>query len=143
MSADTILQHLKRVRQTKPSNWIACCPAHDDKSPSLSICELDDGRVLAHCFAGCSINEIMSSVGLDMSDLYPPREDGKHFSKSERRPFPASDILRAIAAETLIVYLAAVAVAKGQILPEFEINRLLTAASRIQAALTAGGLSND
>lgn len=33
--------------------WMACCPAHDDKTPSLSIREGLDGTLLVHCFAGC------------------------------------------------------------------------------------------
>lgn len=143
MTAENLLQHLQKVKRTRSGNWLACCPAHDDKNASLSIHETDTGSTLIHCFAGCSVHEIVSAVGLDMSDLFPPREDGKHFSKGKKCPFPAADILRAIANEVLIVYLAAVAVAKGQILPESEISRLLTAASRIQAALTAGGVSNE
>lgn len=141
MSADILLQQLQKVKRTRPSHWLACCPSHPDKTASLSVRELDDGRVLAHCFAGCSVEEILSAVGLTFDDLFPAKEI--QHGKPERRPFPAADILRAIANEALIVYLAAIAVAKGQILPEFEITRLLTAASRIQAALTAGGISNE
>ena len=33
--------------------WLACCPAHDDREPSLAIRDGDDGRVLVHCHAGC------------------------------------------------------------------------------------------
>ncbi len=141
MTVENLLQTLSKVRRTRPGSWLACCSAHDDKTASLSIRELDDGRVLVHCFAGCSVEEILSSVGLTFDDLFPVKEI--QHSKPERRPFPAVDILRAVANEALIVYLAAVAVAKGQNLPEFEITRLLTAASRIQAALTAGGVSNE
>ncbi len=58
MSAETFLSHLDKVRQTGPGRWIACCPAHDDKHPSFNIRELDDGRVLINCKAGCSTEEI-------------------------------------------------------------------------------------
>lgn len=49
-------------------SWIACCPAHNDKSPSLSIAEGDDGRLLVHCHAGCEYRDIMAAVGLDARD---------------------------------------------------------------------------
>lgn len=38
--------------------WTACCPAHNDRSPSLSIREEAAGRVLVHCFAGCPPDEM-------------------------------------------------------------------------------------
>lgn len=141
MSADILLQHLSKVKRTRPGSWLACCPAHADKTASLSIRELDDGRVLAHCFAGCSVEEILSVTGLSFDALFPPREI--QHGKPERRPFPCSDILRAIANEALIVLLSAKTVARGVALPEYEVNRLLTAVSRIQAALTAGGMAHE
>lgn len=138
MSADILLQHLDKVKRTGQGRWMAGCPSHKDKSPSLAIRELDDGRVLVHCFAGCSVEEVLGAVGMTFDALYPPREI--EHGKPERRPFPAADILRAIAHESMIVYLSAQAVAKGQILPESDIQRLLAAASRINAALVAGGI---
>lgn len=38
------------------------CPTHDDQHPSLSIRELADGRVLPHCFAGCSQSAIIAAL---------------------------------------------------------------------------------
>ena len=32
---------------------MARCPAHDDRTPSLSIREGHDGKLLVHCHAGC------------------------------------------------------------------------------------------
>jgi putative DNA primase/helicase len=51
--------------------WSARCPAHDDRSPSLSIDEGDDGRALLHCHAGCKVDAICSAVGLRVLDLMP------------------------------------------------------------------------
>lgn len=51
--------------------WIARCPAHEDSSPSLSIGEGEDGQVLVTCHAGCSLEDIVSSVGLTVNDLFP------------------------------------------------------------------------
>lgn len=54
------------------SGWMAKCPAHDDKNPSLSISEGRDGRVLLFCHAGCTTEAIVAAMGLKMSDLMPP-----------------------------------------------------------------------
>lgn len=72
--AERLLERLEAVRETGPGRWLARCPSHEDGRPSLSIREGDDGRVLAHCFAGCPVEEIVSAVGLELSDLFPPRE---------------------------------------------------------------------
>lgn len=60
-------------RQRAGSGYLVCCKAHGDKTPSLSITSGDDGRVLLKCHAGCSTEDIVSSFGLQMSDLYPER----------------------------------------------------------------------
>ena len=75
MTAATLLDRLDKVRQTKPGNWVARCPAHDDKGPSLSIRETDDGRTLLHCFAGCDAESVLDSIGLAFGDLFPERLD--------------------------------------------------------------------
>ncbi len=48
------------------NGFIILCPAHDDKNPSLSIVEGDDGKVLITCHAGCSINDICSAIGIEV-----------------------------------------------------------------------------
>ena len=143
MGADVLLSHLDKVRRTGQDRWIACCPAHDDKGPSLAIRETDDGRVLVHCFAGCSVHEVIGAVGLDLSALFPPRESDHHFVKSEHRPFPAADVLRCIAFEALVVAAAGAALLSGQPFTELDRERLVVAVSRIQSALTAGGLNRE
>lgn len=43
--------------------WLACCPAHNDKTPSLSIKQKDNSRdVILHCFAGCDFLDILRSL---------------------------------------------------------------------------------
>ena len=141
MTAENLLSKLDKVKSSGKNRWMACCPAHGDKSPSLAIRETDDGRTLLHCFSGCSVHEIVSAVGLELSDLFPPKESGEHFVKGERRPFPAADILRAIAFESTLVLIAAADLLAGQPFNDTDRARLALAVSRIQAALTAGGVS--
>ena len=47
----------------------ARCPAHDDRQNSLSH-SLKNGKILVHCHAGCSTEEILSAMGLEMTDLF-------------------------------------------------------------------------
>ncbi|MEQ9190481.1 MAG: toprim domain-containing protein [Alphaproteobacteria bacterium] len=52
---------LKKLRRSG-SGWIACCPAHDDTTPSLSIGLATDGKVLVHCHAGCSQQTVIDAL---------------------------------------------------------------------------------
>ena len=49
--------------------WSARCPAHEDRRPSLSVSEGDDGRALVRCHAGCTVDAICNAVGLRVADL--------------------------------------------------------------------------
>lgn len=73
MSAADLLSRLKQVRPNGKDKWVARCPAHADKSPSLAVAEAD-GKTLIHCFAGCGVDDILAAVGLEMDALFPPRE---------------------------------------------------------------------
>lgn len=141
MGADRLLSRLDGVRQTGPGRWIARCPAHDDGRASLSVRELEDGRTLVHCFAQCSAHEVLAAAGLGMEDLFPEREI-QHHVKGERRPFPASDILRCLAFEALVVASAGAAMVTGQPLSGVDRERLMLAVARLQDAITAGGLAH-
>jgi hypothetical protein len=73
MTAEDFAMLLKAQR-AGARRWRANCPAHADRSPSLSIREGDDGRVLLHCFAGCGLDEVLATLGLFRRDLFagPP-----------------------------------------------------------------------
>lgn len=77
MSASRLIERLHKVKRTGDGRWIAQCPAHDDKGPSLSIREKDDGLVLINCFAGCDTRSVLLSVGLDFPDVMPPKALGE------------------------------------------------------------------
>ena len=75
------MQPLEKVLSRVPNHqrsgkgYKACCPAHDDRDPSLSISVGDDGRVLLKCFAGCRAETIVNALGLTMADLFSDRHD--------------------------------------------------------------------
>jgi putative DNA primase/helicase len=83
MTIDEITQRLKNVRKVS-GGWEACCPAHDDSSPSLSISEGQDGRVLLNCHAGCQFSQIVSAMGLQKSDFFQKRDKPQHSGQSRR-----------------------------------------------------------
>ena len=58
-----VLPKLNKVKEDS-NGWMACCPAHDDKNPSLSIAE-KDGKILFNCFAGCSYVQIVQALGIN------------------------------------------------------------------------------
>ncbi len=96
--SDLLLSRLDKVSGKHPK-WMARCPAHSDNGPSLSIKELDDGRILVHCFAGCGASDIMTAIGLSLSDLYPERRGefapaGSHRSSENRPRKPAFDAMQ-------------------------------------------------
>lgn len=134
MSAASLLDRLDGVKSTGRGRWIARCPAHPDKHPSLAVRELDDGRVLVHDFAGCETASILASVGLEFSDLFPERDLGD-MVRPERRPFNAIDILRCIGFEALICATAAGNMAQGETLTNADKQRLVMAAARLQRAV--------
>jgi hypothetical protein len=58
-------------RRATATGWLSQCPAHDDRAPSLSVRQGEDGQVLLHCFAGCETAAVLRALGLNFSDLFP------------------------------------------------------------------------
>jgi hypothetical protein len=129
MTADELLSRLHRVKRTGPGKWMASCPTREDKSPSLSIRELDDGRVLLNDFGGDSVEAILGALGLSFSDLYPP--ETSHVAKPVRRPFNASDVLPLVAFESAVAAIVASDVAYNKKIENKDFERLLVAAQRL------------
>jgi CHC2 zinc finger len=127
---ELILSRLEKVSGNKGGgHYKALCPAHADRSPSLSICEGDDGRVLLHCFSGCSVEAIASSVNLTMVELFcvdtgskrPPLVPGV-----SRRELTA-----AIEFEKAILYIAKTDEAKGRCISTNDSQRAQLALQRV------------
>jgi hypothetical protein len=135
-AADRILDRLEHVRQTAPDRWLAKCPSHEDKTPSLSMRQLDDGRVLLYDFGGCSVEDILAAIGLELGDLFDqPR---KHYSQRTRMRIPARDLLAIIDAEALTVGMIALQFRDGRQLSQEDWERLSVAIARIGRARDHG-----
>ena len=53
------------------SGYQARCPAHTDHTPSLSVSEGEDGRILVKDHAGCTTEQIVEAMNLTTTDLFP------------------------------------------------------------------------
>jgi hypothetical protein len=67
------------------NGWNARCPSHADKTASLSVHLGDDDRVLVQCHAGCTAEEIVAGMGLEMSDLFASNEAPTHIQELGNR----------------------------------------------------------
>lgn len=61
MSAAEIAQALGGANRIG-NGWLACCPAHDDRTPSLKIIDTEDGGVAVHCFGGCEWQTVLDTL---------------------------------------------------------------------------------
>ena len=73
--------HFKNVKKTGNNQYMAACPAHNDKDPSLSI-TLENDNLLLYCFAGCLYDDILNAVNLKNSDLFLNNDNKSHTSKT-------------------------------------------------------------
>ena len=96
-----VLDKLEGIKQNG-KEYVARCPSHgNDSSPSLSIKEGEDGRVLLHCFAGCRFKEIVEALGLR------PRDTFNHSSYSpSRKKFSDRNLKERIRHEKFILAIA-------------------------------------
>ena len=135
MSASVLLQHCDKVRETGNGKWIACCPAHEDRSPSLAIRECSDGRVLIHCFAGCEVEDVLGAVGLAFADIMPERLPDRLPDSPLYKPtrFDSRQVLECISHELMVVSILAEKYAK--IACDEDDARLMLASERINTAL--------
>jgi hypothetical protein len=132
VNAEKILAHCEKARATGRGTWIACCPAHEDKNPSMTVRELDDGMVLVHCFAGCSAEAIISACGLEFDDLFPDKLE-RDFTPAQKRRFPAADVLLMVERELDVVQIVADEITRGRCKPE-DAERIRLARDRIREA---------
>ncbi len=69
MTITELLPRLEAVRQKGTGRWSARCPAHADRSPSLSVAEGHKG-ILIRCWAGCTLAEICQALGITQRELF-------------------------------------------------------------------------
>ncbi len=155
-SITPILDSLECVRPYG-GGYTARCPAHKDRTASLSVTAGNDGRILVYCFAGCSVHAVMAAIGFTISDLFPRRlperiqfEDDPLGDKARRHERDGRQQAQAYALrsklkacgdvldlEAKVVLIACGDIERGKTLSEPDHQRLAIAAERIRDARVA------
>ncbi|MBL0029151.1 MAG: hypothetical protein IPO95_08790 [Rhodanobacteraceae bacterium] len=102
----------------------------------MSVAIGDDGRLLVHCFAGCSIGDVLGAMGLSVGDLFPARiRDTSTAGRREASEFARQAQWRAalnvLAFEATIIVIAARELREGKPLATDDDARLILACERV------------
>lgn len=92
MNINELLPLLNKVKKSG-SGYVSLCPAHNDREASLSITEGKDGRILFHCFAGCTCDEICEAIGIKQKDLFSESEN-RYYEKPKTKALDREHIYR-------------------------------------------------
>ncbi len=138
MNAAALLARLERV-QRSGTGWRADCPTGHKSRGALSVSEADDGRVLLHCFAGCSAADVLGAAGLMLADVMPERlrDPSLEGRKAAREAFTHSAwsaALGVIEREARVVLIAAHDLLHGRTLTADDTGRLGVAVERVEDA---------
>lgn len=133
---ENLLNRLDLLKPTGSSRWMSRCPAHEDRTPSLSIRETDDGRILLHCFAGCETESILDAVALEFSDLFPDRRTDT-FLKPLQIRISDREALRLLEHEMWAIAVLAEQPCENEGFTHIAIDRLRLAGRRIKDVLSA------
>jgi len=136
-----LLSRLEGVKPCGIGKYLARCPAHADKNPSLSI-KLGDTGILIRCFAGCELLSIVRAVGLDLTDLFPDKpHHWQHNAYSGKKPlqpkFSRYELFDTLAYEAFVIHTQATRILAGYKLSPAERQRV------DQAMTLIGNLSNE
>ena len=88
MDIELFLSHFEDVKASG-TGYRAKCPTHDDRTPSLSISECADGKILIWCHSRCETADVLEAVGLSPRDLYP---DSSSFRERKNRSQNPADV---------------------------------------------------
>jgi len=133
MTIETLISRLDGVKETGAGKYVARCPAHDDRSPSLAIKDCGDGRILLHCFASCDVESVLDALGLSVSDVMPERVGAKHSHRPLHKPFSARDALATLDHESLVVAVIGADILECKEVDDDTWDRLGAAVQRINA----------
>lgn len=123
---ELLLSRLQGVKK-HGERHVARCPAHEDKSPSLSLSRGQDGRVLVHCHAGCETRDVLAAVGLELKDLFP-----ENLSREQRQQYRREKLEKERHFERLVIEAGNGTLAKGTELSDEDVARMALAQERIE-----------
>jgi hypothetical protein len=71
VTLEQISHQCDKVQWRGKDGFTACCVAHNDRNPSMSVTERD-GKLLVHCHAGCPQDAVLDALG-----IFDKRKDWK------------------------------------------------------------------
>lgn len=124
-----LVDRLSDVRPAGRGQWRARCPSCSART-SLSVREVDGGRLLVHCHAGCAASEVLEAIGLRLSDLFdaPVADRIGPIPSSDRIQPDRAALVNAAASEATVAALLASDAARGMTV---DVDRLALAAGRL------------
>jgi hypothetical protein len=129
---ERVLERLNNPRPMGADRWRCACPAHGGSNTStLSVGVGENGAVLLRCWSGCALEDITAALGMDVLDLFPPR-DASAPPLKRRRLISAVQALDLLITETLIVFVVGSDLHAKRDISDADWLRLSTAVARIQ-----------
>ncbi len=102
LTLQQIIPHLRKARRLPDGSYMACCPAHDDSTPSLHLSESPDGTLLWHCHAGCPQDAVqrelerLAGVQPATARPIPPRRNaGRQPATAQAQPLTLATLANA------------------------------------------------
>lgn len=133
MSVERILDLLSHPKQTKPGSWATGCPCcRSREGRPLAVTETSDGRILMYAFCGCSTEDVLSAIGLTISDLFD-KPLAMHMRPMKYK-IPASQVINALEHEANVLAVIAADMVAGKAIDGETLERLTKAAARINTA---------
>lgn len=136
MIIENLLSKLEGVKKTGENRWMAKCPAHNDRTASLSLSTTKEGHILCKCHASCEINDVLSAVGLKPCDLFIKRLPN---NKGQKPYLQKNEALIIIYREVMIVAMCGSKLLDGK-LSQSDRDRLFQAVNQIYKALDMAGV---
>ena len=134
MSLDTLLSRLN-PKPNGPERWQCACPVCGGRNKAtLSIGLGNTGVVLLKCWKdGCDPAAIAHAVGLEITDLFPPKPDNGHRTAAVKRRhlITASQALEVLEREIELTIVCASDMANGRPIDGPTRDRLLRGAARV------------
>ena len=127
-----LLPLLRQVKSSRAGQWMAACPAHHDRHPSLSLRLLADGRVLIKCWAGCHVRDIVAALRLDMRVLFPSTCSWPAPARDTLPQWRIQALRDMVQLERLILSLFQARVDRGILSTAADRKRVLQATSRLE-----------
>jgi hypothetical protein len=128
---NALLNKLDKVRPVGEGKWVALCPAHADKRPSLAIKLTGDDKILLHCWCGCDVQSIVAAIGLTLSDLMPERPDGYDRPRAKAPRFNKYELFDTVVHSSMVLSLAVRHLLDGKALSDVDLQAVVKAENLI------------